>query len=355
MSAYPFFKKLGRNINHYLKRRPAIFFANILVTYHCTQRCLQCTIPELSATWPKMSLNDFRVIIDKLDRYGTQGLSLSGGEPIAHPDLPELIAYASGKSFSNIHLLTTLYASEKVVRRTLDAVFENNVSLSCSFDGFGEVADSLRGGDHVADRVLAGINEFNYRNRKRTRPLGAYLNIVISQLNLYQIPEILQLAESIGWKVNVDLYRWQSENHREIDEMKIVDFDQLADMLELVKRSPNVVTPDWLVSGYSGYLRDDYVKYCPYLEAPTFGSKFFIHPNGDVAVCIGDHIGNLLTGEPEEIFAADVWANRKSEFHACRGCWNTCYTPAARFKSYFNPKDLKQAWQMIGRALYKSG
>jgi len=348
-------KRLGKNIHHYIYNRPAIFFTNILLTYQCTQRCLQCTIPELSKTHPQISLDNFKTVIDKLDRYGTQGLTLSGGEPMSHPDLPEMIHYTAGKSFTNIHLLTTLYASDSIVDRTLDAVFKNNLSLSCSFDGFGQVADTLRGGHKVSDKLLAGIEKFNGRNKSRTRPLGAYLNIVISQRNLYQIPEILNLAKSIGWKVNVDLYRWQSDNHREIDEMKIIDFEQLKYVVDLAKRSPNVITPDWLLEGYPAYLQDDFVKYCPYLDNRTLGSKFFIHPNGDVAVCIGEPVGNLLSSEPEEIFASPGWQERQKEFHLCRGCWNTCYTPSARFSSYFGSKNLKQTWQMIGKVLNHKG
>jgi MoaA/NifB/PqqE/SkfB family radical SAM enzyme len=346
-------RRLGRNFNHLIHNRPAIFFTNILLTYQCTQRCLQCTIPALAHDHPRITFDNFRLIIDKLDHYGTQGITISGGEPMAHPDLPDMLAYAAGKSFTNIHLLTTLYASGNLVDRTLDAVFANDISLSCSFDGFGEVADTLRGGHDVARRVLSGIDQFNRRNKNRKRPLGAFLNIVISQSNLYQIPEILRMAESIGWKVNMDLYRWQSDNHRENDEMKITDFGQLANVIEEARKSPNVLTPDWLLDGYPGYLKDDFPKRCPYTDNTTLGSKFFIHPNGDIAVCIGDHIGNLLSEDPKEIFASTKWRERMKEFHACRGCWNTCYTPSARLSSYMNVKDLKQAGDLFRKIFDK--
>ena len=346
-------RRLGRNLDHYIHNRPAIFFTNILLTYKCTQRCLQCTIPSLAHEHPRISFDNFKLIIDKLDRYGTQGLTISGGEPMAHPDLPEILAYATGKSFTNIHLLTTLYASERVVERTLDAVFANDISLSCSFDGFGEVADTLRGGHDVARRVRSGIDKFNRRNEKRQKQLGAFLNIVISQYNLYQIPELLQMAESVGWKVNLDLYRWQSGNHRENNEMKITDFVQLGKVIDAARKSPSVLTPDWLLNGYPGYLKDDFPKRCPYLDNTTLGSKFFIHPNGDVAVCIGDHIGNLLSEDPEEIFASSKWQKRQVEFRACRGCWNTCYTPSAKLSSYMNVKDLRQAGDLFRKIFDK--
>ena len=354
MPLYPVIERLGKNIGHFIGRRPAIFFTNILLTYRCTQRCLQCTIPELARTHPQMAYKDYIRIIDKLDGYGTQGLTLSGGEPMSHPDLAEMLRYAAGKSFTNIHLLTTLYASEKVIDRTLDAVFENNISLSCSFDGFDQVADTLRGGRNVSERVLAGMEKFNARNKARTHPLGAYMNIVISQQNLYQIPKILELAESIGWKVNIDLYRWSSENHREVDDMKITDTDQLDAVIDRAKRSPNVITPEWLLNGYPGYLQGTFKKYCPYLDNRTLGSKFFIHPNGDVAVCIGEPVGNLLISEPAEIFGSEAWRERNKAFHECRGCWNTCYTPAARMSSYIGLKTIKQTWQMLGRAMFKT-
>jgi len=333
-------RRMGKNIRNISSRRPAILFTNILLTYRCTQRCLQCTIPAMHTAETEITLSDFTHIIDKLDRYGTQGISLSGGEPMCHPQLASIIEIAAKKHFINTQILTTLYGSEKMVEKTIRAVFDHDIALSCSFDGFGEVANVLRGVKDVSHIVKNNILAFHEENKKRKKPVKTYLNIVLSQLNLHQVPEILDFAEQIGWRLNVDLYRWASDNHQEQEQMKIIDFDLLTRMIELSKKSKIVITPNWLLDGYVDFLNDDFQKICPYLDNPLLGSKFFIHPNGDLKVCIGPRIGNLLEDSLPEIFKSNNWYEKKTEFENCAGCWNTCYTPSAKISNYFNTDDI---------------
>ncbi|MCD4650474.1 MAG: hypothetical protein K8S56_01610, partial [Candidatus Cloacimonetes bacterium] len=172
-------------------------------------------------------------------------------------------------------------------------------------------------------------------NQKRKKKLRLGVNIVISQLNYEEIPEILAFVEEIGWQANVDIYRWLSATQVETDELKIAPSQKLRDVLEVVKQSPVVFIPDWLIDGYCDYLLGKTPKYCPYIDAPGLGSKFFIQPNGNLKVCLGEPAGNLIKQTPAEIFASQAWKNKMAEFKACTGCWNTCYTRNARPMKYF--------------------
>ena len=347
MNYYLISRRLLSNIGNFSKKRPAIFFTNILLTYHCTQRCLQCAIPAKKSFSNSMYIDTFSRIIDRLADYGTQGVTLSGGEPMCHPRLPEFISLAAQKKFYNLQLLTTLYAPEKVVKQTIDAVLKNHVSISCSFDGFDDVADKLRGVKNASSIVSDNILRFHKENQNLSKPVKTYLNIVLSQLNLHQIVDILKFAENIQWPVNLDLYRWTSDNHREQDEMKIEDFDLLRSVVTMAKNSPLVITPSWLLDGYVDYLHDHYQKFCPYLDNHSMGSKFFIHPNGDMHVCMGPAIGNITRQSPKEIFSSTAWQNHISACKTCPGCWNTCYTPVSRPLHYFNRNDFKIARRLF--------
>ena len=337
--------KLIANSVNIINRRPVILFPSILLTYRCSQNCLQCTIPDTAAGESFMSFETYKLLIDRLEKYGAHGITLSGGEPMMHPQLPEMIAYAAGKKFIRIHLLSTLYGSEKVVEQTIESVLEHGVSVSCSFDGFGPIADNLRGAPNVSNRVKNVMEFFDNENKKRKKPVSVAVNAVISQLNIYQIPEILDFIEDLGWKADIDIYRWYSENHNEVEKMKITDLNVLSDVLERVKKSSAVYTPEWLINGYVNFLKGDFPKYCPYILSPSLGSKFYIHPNGDVKACIGDKIGNLVECTPEEIFYSWEWKNRKKEFDDCPGCWNSCYTITAKFSQYLNFKSIKKIWK----------
>ncbi|HTX18717.1 MAG TPA: radical SAM protein [Bacteroidota bacterium] len=339
-------RRAGRNVASVVKRRPAILTTNILLTQKCVQNCLQCSIPLNASENPVISFENYRALVDRLDEYGTQVLTLSGGDPMLHPRLADCIRYAVGKNFARVHLLTTLYGSEKAVARTLDAVFETGISIGISFDGFGKEVDTIRGAKDVAQTVMRSMEMVRAENQKRRKPIQVGVNVVISRLNLHQVPDILAYLERFGWWTDVDIYRWQATNQREDERMKLVDSPELRRVLEIVKKSPVVFTPDWLIDGFPDYLSGKFEKYCPYLDSPSLGSKFFINPDGGVKVCIGDECGNLLRQTPEEFFASDGWARRLADFEECTGCWNTCYTTRSRALWKTNAKKWKSYWRI---------
>ena len=330
MNSIHILKRSLRNVQHVITRRPAILLTNILLTKKCTQRCLHCSIPVNATGADVMSVENFKRIADRLESHGTQMITLSGGDPMLHPHLEECIEYAVSKRFARVHLLTTLYGSDKMVNRTIQTVLRTGISISISFDGFGEIADTLRGGKDVAEITMRSIEHFDRENKKRTRPVPSGVNIVINRMNLHQIPDILDYLETYGWSTDVDIYRWASTNQRENDLLKLSDCEELRSVLERVKRSPIVFTPHWLIDGFSDYLSGRSPKWCPYMDSPSLGSKFYIDPDGSVKACIGDTFGNLLTQTAREIFQSDEWKRRLKDIRNCSGCWNTCYTTSAR-------------------------
>jgi MoaA/NifB/PqqE/SkfB family radical SAM enzyme len=339
--------RIGKNLVHYLRHTPAMFMTNILLTHKCTQACLQCTIPLQESDPPYIPVDCFKFIIDRLAQYGTQVVNLTGGEPLLHPRLAEIFQLIKEKKFARVQLLSNFYASESTIDHIIDLLLKYKISLSCSFDGLGEVADKLRGAHNVAGVVMRGLEKLDEQNRKMGKPILTAVNIVINQQNLCQVPDIIGYIERLGWKAYLDIYRWSSSNHNEVESLKIKDFDQLNQVLALAKKSPAVLTPRWLLDGYINYLNDDYPKKCPYLDSPAFGSKFFIHPNGDVRVCIGDAIGNLLKQSPSEIFFSEKWHKLKEDFKTCRGCWNACYTPFSSIANFFKIDGLKTYYKTM--------
>ena len=334
MTTAPFIRRLAKNVPHLFRREPCYLLTEILLTYHCTQRCLQCCIPQKAADTKRMGIEDFKTVVARLDEYGAHGIILSGGEPLLYPQLIDCIEYVARKRFTYLHLLSTLFASGTKVERLVKALLTHRMSITCSFDGFGPLADELRGGKNVSTIVMENMEFLDRENRKRGRPIKTGVNIVISQINLHQIPEILSYIERIGWLASLDVYRYTSDNQIEDDRMKIEDLDELRRVIELAKRSPAVVTPTWLLDGHVRYRENNLPKLCPYLLSPSLGSRFFVHPNGDVKVCLGSKVGNLLAQTPREILDSSEWRTRQEEFVDCRGCWTTCHTPFAKLSNY---------------------
>jgi len=69
--------------------------AEIDINYICPRRCKFCCNSELLKTGARMGLPKFMGIIDRMP--GLSRADISGGEPYCEPQLPEMIAYLSGK------------------------------------------------------------------------------------------------------------------------------------------------------------------------------------------------------------------------------------------------------------------
>ncbi len=340
-------KQAAKNVVKAIKLERMMFFPDILITHHCTQRCLQCSIPlNASPTKPFMDFDDYKRIVDRLDEHGTQGFVISGGEPMLHPQLPEFIHYAAAKNFGRIHLLSTLYGPERLIERAVRAAIDAGISLSVSFDGLDEVGDTVRGARNVSERIKKSIEYVKNEMERRGKRIHCAVGVVLSQLNVHQTAEILSYLEGVGWLTELDVYRWQSQSQLENDAMKFKDAKVLREAIELVKKSPVVLTPDWLLDMLPDFLEGKFEKYCPYLSLPTFGTKIFIHPDGSVKSCMGDAFGNILHQTPEELFNSKEWKAQMEEKVRCEGCVNTCYT---RGKVLYptSMKELRANWEQI--------
>jgi len=339
--------KYRKNITNFILRKPAIPFATILLNYHCTQRCLQCNIPQKATETNFLRFDQFRQITEKLESHGTHGIVLSGGEPVLNPDFEKIADYLGSRPLRYRHILTTLYYSKEIMQKITPILLRNRINLTCSFDGFDETADKLRGATNVSDIVSENIEYLTKQNTIAGNPLKTIINIVVSNLNIDQIERIIKYAEYNGWKFNLDIYRNSSTHHNEIDDMFIRDLRKLQSIFENAKLSSKLVTPHWLLDGYADYFEGSFQKICPYVHSPSFGSKFYIQPDGEILVCIGDSIGNIIKEDWDQIFKSCKWESRKREFRHCNGCWNSCYTSPGRLKIYIQPSFLNSAFKSI--------
>lgn len=289
-----------------------------------------------------MDPETFGVITARLRKYGTRVLSLTGGEPALHPQLERIFQIAEAANFRSVNLLTNLYYSDALQDKVIGLAIKYHVGIHTSYDGFAEVADKLRGASKVqrtVERAMLMINELRKSGAYQKKPTAT---VVVSALNIDQLPRIIARLEELDWNINIDLYRWGSANHREEDILKIKDKDQILNAIALIRKAKNLKTPLWYFDGLEKLQHGAMNKQCPYLISPTFGSKFFIHEKGDIHTCMPNAIGNLITSDIEDIFRAGDWKAQQEDFQSCQGCWNTCYTVSSRALSYLHLGTIRQ-------------
>lgn len=336
-----------QHIKSFILRRPSLFLSSIRLTSQCSQACLQCSIPSQS-DGSFIEPQDYELVCKKLYTHGTRILILSGGEPAIHPRLEEIYAITRKYRFRSVSILTNLYYSEAHQDKVIDLSSKYGISIHTSYDGLGEVADKLRGAKDVQatiERGMLKINELRKQGRYKHKPTAT---VVVSALNLDQLPAIIKRLQELDWNLNADLYRWGSINHREQDILKLTDKAKVIEAIELIKKASNLKTPLWYYDGLLKLQAGNVKKQCPYLISPTFGSKFFVHENGELHTCMDESLGNLLKDELNDIFRSPAWMEMQHSFNNCDGCWNNCYTVSSRALSYLH-------WPTIRQYLFLKG
>jgi MoaA/NifB/PqqE/SkfB family radical SAM enzyme len=115
------------------------FLAQLVVIRRCNLSCGYCN--EFDETSAPVPADVLRARIDKLKALGTFSLELTGGEPMMHPDIFDLISYARERDFYKVMMISNAYLlNEKKVQQlnaaglmemqvSVDGVMPNDVTV----------------------------------------------------------------------------------------------------------------------------------------------------------------------------------------------------------------------------------
>jgi len=158
------------------------------LTHRCPLHCVYCSNPqELTARANELPSGAWSRVFQQAAALGVMQLDLTGGEPLARPDLTTLIQSARAANLY-VNLITSgLPLDEK----RLDELIASGLDhFQLSFQGAREdTAKEVSGSKSHAQklRVLDWL---------KSRRVGVTLNFVIHRRNLDQLEEMLAIAES---------------------------------------------------------------------------------------------------------------------------------------------------------------
>jgi radical SAM protein with 4Fe4S-binding SPASM domain len=165
----------------------------------CNLACRTCYASHLgSGKTTRLSLPDFRRLLRVAREAGFQDLTLTGGEPLMHPDLPALLEVA--REFDSVQLNTNGILLSPELARKVEGLTD---SLNVSLDGASaEVNDALRGAG-TFDRVIA---------RLRALKAGGFdmsklcLRPTVTRENWETLEGMLDLADGLGTRVSFGFF-----------------------------------------------------------------------------------------------------------------------------------------------------
>lgn len=109
----------------------APFLAQMVVTRRCNLSCGYCN--EFDTTSDPVDAAVLRTRIAKLRELGTFSLEFTGGEPMLHPQITDLVSYAKDLGFFKVMMISNAYLMSK--RRVLALNDAGLAELQVSVDG----------------------------------------------------------------------------------------------------------------------------------------------------------------------------------------------------------------------------
>lgn len=166
------------------------------LTYHCNWRCVFCYNPRHSDI-KRMSADEWCVVLDDLRRLGTLSVTLTGGEPLTHPEFfriaREVRSRAFGlRIFTNGTLIDDRAADE--IAELLPMAVE--MSIHGSTPETHERA-TMKVGSYT--RLLETVDRLLAREAK------VYLKAPITSLNEHEVDEMVALAQRLHVPLSFDV------------------------------------------------------------------------------------------------------------------------------------------------------
>src|SRR5437870_4654605 len=197
--------------------RPYALLAEI--TYRCPLHCPYCSNPTQVRNDQELTANEWTRVIREAAALGVLQIGFSGGEPLARRDLAELVRAAREANLYTNLITSGIGLGDDRVRDLRDAGLDS-VQLSFQSDQ-PDLSDEIAGA-HAHRRKL------DVASKIRAAEIPLSLNFVIHRRNIDRLPQMVELAESLGAErielANVQFYGWAFLNRAAL----LPTYDQVA-------------------------------------------------------------------------------------------------------------------------------
>ena len=278
------------------------------LTEGCNLRCRHCWIAPKYQTegrsYPALDLDLFRSILEQAKPLGLSGAKLTGGEPLLHPQIHEMLELIRREEISLTVETNGLLCTPELAREMASC---KNAFISVSLDGAdAETHEWVRGVHGCFDSALAGIGNL-VKNGFRPQVI-----MTIMRRNKDQMEAVVRLAESLGAgsaKFNIVQPTARGEQVHEAGEALAIE--ELVDLGRWVENTlsastnlplhyshPMVFRPLSKMFGSNG----DGCRVCGILGV------LGVLADGSYALCgIGETVPELVFGHAATDRLEDVW------------------------------------------------
>ena len=252
------------------------------VTHRCPLHCVYCSNPlELANVKSELSTADWVNILQQSGQLGMLHAHFTGGEPLARPDITELISAARGAGLYTNLITSGLGLSEPRLQALVDAGLDH---IQLSFQ------DSREGTANWIAGAKAHAHKIELSRTIRQHKIAFTVNLVVHRQNLDHLQEMIDFIERLNPErieiAHAQYYGWALVNRAAL----LPTREQLAKAVEIVaaaeKRFAGRIRIDSVVPDY-------YAKY-PKACMGGWGQRLMlINPAGKVLPC---HAAEVIPG-----------------------------------------------------------
>lgn len=310
----------------YLKRSPQLTNLFLEVTLACNEHCLHCG--SNAGCSMEEDLSDgmlVRVLAELKGQIESEGkklpfLSVTGGEPLVRPHLPELMAQIKSLGYSWGMTSNGVLITPEMARRLVDA---GMYSIGLSIDGLEDSHNWFRQSPNGFQKAVEG-----YRNLKDAGQKNIMITTVVNRRNISELEFLYHFMKQLdcrSWRViNVEPIGRALDNPD-----LLLTSEEYRTMIQFIASHQN--DPDMsIIYSCNHYLGLDYErKVRPwYFNCQAGTCVASIQHNGDISACLDiERRPELVFGNVKTHNLYDVWKHKFSIFRADKAaCSDTCST-----------------------------
>jgi pyrroloquinoline quinone biosynthesis protein E len=278
------------------------------LTHRCPLHCVYCSNPlEMSARSTELPTEVWSRVFAEAAAAGVLQTDLTGGEPLARPDILELVRAARTAGLYVSLITSGMPLDEPRLAKLVDAGLDH---VQLSFQGAEEETAAEISGTKTHTQKLR-VLEWLAKVR-----VGITLNFVIHRRNIHQLEAMLKIAEcSSATRVefaNVQYYGWGFTNRENLLPTREQLDASLITLKSAQERLRGKIRIEYVVPDY-------YAKY-PKPCVGGWGRKLMlITPSGDALPC---HAAQIIPGmrfdNVKDRSVRDIWENSEA-FQKFRG------------------------------------
>lgn len=321
---------------------------SIEITSKCNLRCKHCYMEADNLNYNQLDLNTIKKILSDF-KNKVKTITLTGGDPLCHPNIKEIIRFAKHSGFK-VRLNTSGYLlDEKFV---IFLKKERIDSVKLSLDGASASTHNyLRNSNLAFDRVIKSMKLLNHFG------VSYSIGTVVGDFNINDIDKIIKLAKSNNAKkVGVGIIQPLGRAYANNPDLLISNnYNFLYKIDSILRKYRGFVTFDE-DGNWCDFIEKDqfnitsYFSYKKYISLMSCdgcgaGSKIlFIDSSGNIKPCMMSNIilGNILQQNKIRENIKKLLKVSTPEEQICLDCKNLfrCINCVARASLYH--KDVEQ-------------